>query len=191
MGFHADLNVSAEGFEMVFTGCHPGSLALIPGLAHGEHSSMCKTAQVAAHASFERLSEEGLMAALRSDALCVSGELAAFQAAARWLGADAARAPLAPDILQVAPSEQNVTKSCDTLWLMAEKSLLAPSATSFRSARKVILSMLVGYLPDAHAAHACVHCRAGHCVQQGIKQVQKHTHSASQMIKFCGWPCMS
>ena len=62
---------------------------------------------MAAHTSFERLSAEGLAAALRSDALCVSGELAAFQAAARWLGADAARAPLAPDILQV-PSVHSV-----------------------------------------------------------------------------------
>ena len=63
---------------------------------------------MAAHASFARLSAEGLAAALRSDALCVSGELAAFQAAARWLGADPARAPLAPDILQVPPSAQHV-----------------------------------------------------------------------------------
>lgn len=65
--------------------------------------------QVAAHTSFERLSAEGLAAALRSDALCVSGELAAFQAAARWLGAEPARAPLAPDILQV-PSGQYVLR---------------------------------------------------------------------------------
>ncbi len=47
-----------------------------------------------------RLGPEALAGALASDALCISGELAAFQAAARWLAAEPARRALAPCILR-------------------------------------------------------------------------------------------
>jgi len=59
---------------------------------------------VAAHPSFLRLAPEALAGALASDALCISGELAAFQAAARWLAAEPARRALAPCILRARPS---------------------------------------------------------------------------------------